>query len=125
MIDAKQLRIGNIILLQTPQGDYDVHTIESGTEIDDSSKLSYIPITKDILEKAGFKKASFEGEEIDNLWKLGRYFSATEFPEVGIEVYCIGEKVPAKYVHQLQNIYFAITGTELKLPVEDITIGAR
>jgi len=120
MIDAKQLRIGNIILLQTSQGDYDVHIIEKGNEIDDNSRLSYIPITRQILENAGFTKANFEGEEIDNLWKLGRYFSATEFPEVGIEVYCIGERVPAKYVHQLQNIYYAITGSELNLPVEKI-----
>lgn len=125
MIDAKQLRIGNIILLQSPRGDYDVHIIQKGNEIDDSSKLSYIPITRQILEKAGFKKANFDGEEIDNLWKLGRYFSATEFPEVGIEVYCIGEKVPAKYVHQLQNIYYAVTGSELQLPIENITSNRR
>jgi hypothetical protein len=81
-----------------------------------------IIITEDWLGKLGFKEL-YEGSATKILEVL--YESNPLFPcrieltvdsEVGINVLgmCI-LKVPVKYIHHIQNLYYTLTGTELKI----------
>ena len=74
-----------------------------------------IPLTEDILLKCGFEvsgesfiKACFSIEDVHNgdTWYLYMY---DEDNECDVHVGII------KYLHQLQNLYFALTGSELNI----------
>jgi len=74
-----------------------------------------IPLTPEVLEKCGFHKQNNawvpEGHESKGyttwdftIWDGGRgeyYYNSAEFP------------TPLQFLHQLQNLYFALTGEEL------------
>lgn len=89
----------------------------SGCETD-SPECNPIPLTLEWLERMGFKKVPngvgllvLEGYvEISSLF--------TGFPlTLGID----GSRMPlhqVKYVHQLQNLYFALTGEDLEIKME-------
>lgn len=71
-----------------------------------------IPLTKEILIKAGF-------EEYENIYELrigGCCFVFYIYSDA-IEFYIEGIGVDVKYVHQLQNLYFALTGKELEINI--------
>ena len=68
--------------------------------------LIAIPLTKEWLLKAGFERLFPTG----STYSL-RDFNVSDFGENGIYHYDV--KQPIKYVHQLQNLYFAMTGEEL------------
>lgn len=79
--------------------------------------LEPIPLTEEWLLKFGFEE--FEYHIKNNLiwykkWPLPIFYGSN-----GFEKYLIhdlgGRFVVLKYVHQLQNLYFALTGEELKL----------
>lgn len=81
----------------------------------DISHYSGIPLTPEILDKAGF------GHEGDGVYcdrwimqiKLNKgIYTAHLFEEVGGETWYIKD---IYYVHQLQNLYYEVTGTELKI----------
>jgi len=85
-----------------------------------------IPLTPEILERAGFEKefsASNIGvtvEETLNFRKYGgtrTYFTGWQNGKVHIspDMNCCAS-IKLKFVHQLQNLYFALTGEEL--PIE-------
>ena len=112
---ATELRIGNWIMAQ---GLSSKVTIGMLKEIFLNSE-EYGPdfLTEDWLEYMGFKQ--FDKE--DNCWAIG--YKEEEFGyscdfEVNInkdnswhvEIYA----VTLEYVHQLQNLYFALTGKELE-----------
>jgi hypothetical protein len=64
-----------------------------------------IPITKEWLLKFGFKDAL-------------NYFKIKHFRIIMLEDRYFFDNIPLteiKYIHQLQNLYFALTGKELKL----------
>jgi hypothetical protein len=81
----------------------------------------YLPIllTPEILEKAGFTKQydkfvikdsdghdlEFEGIDEDGILQPYPYYTGAN----------ISEKAKPKYLHQLQNLYFALTGEELSI----------
>jgi len=76
-----------------------------------------IPITEDWLLDLGFEKEEgklyslYVDDNLDvSLW------SDTYFSNPTIELTCNGRVVckDIKYVHELQNLYFALTGKELK-----------
>lgn len=77
-------------------------------------ELSPIPITEEILLKCGFEKVRYEKYAHNKLNKLRAY------PHVmknGFGAYIMGAyTLPnIKYLHQLQNLYFALTGEELNI----------
>ena len=130
-MDAKELRIGNWVetyMFVVSGAWYDKEGVQHGVDtitepalrqrqitIDDlqiisSSPLACyrpIPLTPDILIEAGFR----EGED--------RFYSYRECPLkvfYDMEQVCYGDfmlEVTIKYLHQLQNIYYALTQTEL------------
>lgn len=74
-----------------------------------------IPLTAEILEKAGFepldygsRDTSYYIPERDNDFFLRYYVLEDVVRHEGKEI---------KYLHQLQNLYFALTGEELKIDV--------
>ena len=131
MIQANELRIGNWVT-------YNQESVDKGTEIipikvpcinveaavslDDGFTNSYffneinpIPLTPEILVKCGFKK-------LNNAWVPIDY-SATDYLKWSFTIwdnkdgtyrYNSAEFIPElKYLHQLQNLYYALTGEEL------------
>lgn len=117
MIQANELRIGNYILMN---GEVvrvgwslikDVRDQKKGIETNQNkgSKYDGIPLTPEILEKAGFKK----DEEYNCLYLSFGLFQIRTWSDgsvgLSVEEYNCTQ---IKYAHQLQNIYFALTGGE-------------
>ena len=110
---ANELRIGNYILFDNDV--YDVRGFVNERvkihkrEVYIGQLFKPIPLTEEWLLKFGFSK-----------WKNKNNFSKGSFI-----VYTLSKKgfhfgkkslrVELKYVHQLQNLYFALTGEELKI----------
>jgi len=63
------------------------------------------PLTEEILEKCGF----VEGEWLDET-SLRYLYQANDILYISDSYSC-----PCKYLHQLQNLIFALTGTELEI----------
>lgn len=114
MIQANELRIGNL----TQQGEVK-NFFESGVHVGygktyNFNELEPITLTEEWLLKCGadFKKKSNHNEcDIQNI--------CFEFNENLNLIYTAGEGVklsePIEFVHQLQNLYFALTGEELQI----------
>lgn len=133
-IDVKELRIGNKFLNE--QGGIDeVYCIEEGginwyAPLYDPDDKTYeevvnpIPLTNDILEKCGFK----ENTDKSYYWK---YPNLRYWENKGMTIvlqdgefrkynYCEDDFYSTMYpeltsLHQLQNLYFALTNTELTI----------
>ena len=92
-----------------------IKTIES--KIDSKSfHFKPIPITEEWLLKFGFKKRKnrhlFHWENKIVISEYKDEFENFFYPKTGYDIRFSNE---IKYVHQLQNLYFALTGTHLKL----------
>ena len=111
-MDEKQIRVGNLFeRIDTMSNEtlgvaeFTAHTwYRIGECIDNLEWYTPIPLTKEWFLKFGFKK---EGNTA-KYWTLGTVdlweISGTYVNDLDYEV---------KYVHQLQNLYFALTGEEL------------
>ena len=120
-MNAKDLRIGNCVLLDTGLTLPDFHIIRANDiqVIDDKIlkdiSIEPIPLTEDVLLKYGFENLSEDWYEI-NLFDGTRKLSINlnEGWAIGDEDY-IREVVfnGTMHLHQLQNLYFALTGKEL------------
>lgn len=110
---ANELRIGNLLKNDG------VVVIADGVSILDiwSETGNYyepIPLTPEWLERFGLKNTACRTYEHDNFYWEFIVQSADELvlieePDTGRVVAII------KYVHELQNLYFALTGEELTL----------
>lgn len=114
MINANELRIGNWILngndhpIEVGYHEIKYATLHPGTQ----NNYEPIPLTPEILEKCGFGKQDNNSHQLDTdvgfcLW--GRNGEINVHAYEGDE---IGEAV--KHLHQLQNLYFALTGNEIE-----------
>lgn len=128
MIAAKELRIGNLHLcrpLNIPRMGISSDGVCSITgfgihiqETNPSEELAGIPLTEEWLIKFGFEKNEAEapGIAIWDEFNIGRFIIANHgtgllpFHFVPVN----GKVIDIKYVHQLQNLYFAVTGEELE-----------
>lgn len=131
MIEAEELRIGNFVLnnkneiieIESIGWQHGINLcVDSGRDycILDAdysfSEITPIPLTEEWLLRLGFeKKASYFLHEKHSVrietgnmyeWNYNRY----EYGKIKIE-----------YTHQLQNLYFALTGEELE--VKDKIVG--
>ena len=114
MIDIKQLRVGNLIYggkgidLIFDVQPQDFETIEKYPH----NYLS-IPLTEELLIKCGFEKQMSWTFKID---LIGNKYLVYYLGEKG---WSIGNKdysdFDCKYLHQLQNLYFALTNKELEV----------
>lgn len=140
MIQANELRIGNLIKLSPLYDSLNTHSDYSIVNGIDKSYcflrtnmtvkwkfVEPIPLTEERMLKFGFEKTvsiigKSETEYIDYRMK---YFVCFLLPDgKGLEVEfwakhnTINERgyiTNIQYVHQLQNLYFALTGTELTI----------
>jgi hypothetical protein len=118
-MEAKELRIGNWVLndrvkntvisinenavgLLTLQGNHISGRIEL---------IQPIPLTEEWLLKFGFD--GYDKAINDNLITI-KGETALIWGELG-STYSHAFHAPCKYVHQLQNLYYALTGTELEI----------
>ena len=139
MIAANELRIGNWVLIDEDGkwNEYQVEGINLATRnknihsfttpfiffkigsvvltIDGDSEedgmVKPIPLTTEILEKCGFVR---KGHTSSNGSKLVIHHPESFYPNgrVYFNSWAIKNEIP-KYLHQLQNLYFALTGEEL------------
>lgn len=127
MIDPKEMRLGNLVKIPDftdPQQVAAVFREDLGFDIplDDISTtfnrirmaaIDPIPITPEWLERVGFDKYGrlpFEMSVNKNIWVS--WINEDEGWMVDIH----GEPfVLIRYVHQLQNLIFALTGSELTI----------
>ena len=130
-MDANELRIWNWVL---NGGNKPVQcSSERICDIDNKILIaSPIPLSPEILEKAGFKKydwqdAYFTGTIFGHLYihfykeRIITRFANVLKDEVGhkmISLGFVGKQTSSDniiYLHQLQNLYFALTGEELNI----------
>ena len=103
---ANELMLGNIVRMANAY-----KTTATVDVIKQAEKFSPIPLTEEWLVKLGFKRwGKFD------LWKTYQTTVCTiaGTTQSGFELSKI-PRVEVEYVHQLQNLYFALTGEELKL----------
>lgn len=141
MIKANELRIGNWVNAKFMTDDFN---FQAKGILDEyallKEKVSYhettlhgIPLTPEILEKAGFEKATIEnsdldlGSEISYITHFARKRLVLEFvgnePNIQINTHWVENVGMAevsltydiKYLHELQNLYFALFGEELTI----------
>lgn len=109
MIQAQELRIGNWYNEFSIPKKADGMLIVKLLQIENAKKIaidvSPISLTFEILESSGFERKNhywtFKNFDID----LNEWFGFNNMVA----------KAPCKFVHQLQNLYFALTGTELTI----------
>lgn len=117
-MEAKKLKVGNIVKLPNDNWAkvFNVGNPDgSGDSVNgyDINLCEPIKLTEDWLLKFGFEKPAYS-------W-IGEKFHLSEWDEYPLN-WCVAfnknnavivDKL--KYVHELQNLFFAITGEELKL----------
>lgn len=137
MIDAKDLRIGNWVNREywnphptEPSIELDscfIYSIQSdrvSVRISDKKviaripreKLQPIPLTPEILEKCGFEYIFPDEHRLE----IGNFIFSIDEDEFQISVKQLDSCLRwihlsnPKYLHQLQNLYYALTGEELQ-----------
>ena len=112
MIDPKELRIGNLVRKNEFRHEIswiDFHCLHSEPQ---SPQYNPILITPEWLERLGFEKINHisEGVIYKKEWlRLNDKCMVIDWRSGGIDCRLI------KSIHQLQNLYFALTGTELQI----------
>lgn len=134
MVDVKELRIGNIVYVRCQDGEHTVESIEKkdgwtgGYKIHMAnglkSSLDYImpiPLTEELLLKCGFETEHYGFSNVNIELSYGCFLCGgiSQDYDVGLFVstngaeYAVSNEI--KYLHQLQNIYYALTGKELEI----------
>lgn len=134
MIKATELRIGNwVIIKDDVRGNYtyeitahDLEEMESFEDDYKSNGVLPIPLTPEILEKAGFEARNERmfRKEINHVMikRVWVYNSNDHYPND--DNWYLGAEnkheeqisgIIINHLHQLQNLYFALTGEELEI----------
>lgn len=124
---ATELRIGNKVSTKDQAGEFTVSEfthdgvffLEKDTDGQSSRTFEYltpIPLTEEwLLLRFGFSKATWSGDidesdidgyVLDNSFWLDNQFVLFRWTETLVKI---------QYVHQLQNLYYALTGEELTI----------
>ena len=113
---ASELRIGNLISWISSGNIEKVMKIDLKYVNEVSEKdLSPIPLTEEWLLKIGFEN---DLEISHNVYFKKHFYLEYPKDEVGYNFGWFGvleTAIKCKYVHELQNLYFILTGTELEI----------
>ena len=128
MINFNELRIGNCV--EHDNRYFKIHsiakvfptldTIEFGIGVVDWNNITAIPLTEEIILKCGFVKQIFKMSgcfiyQLERIIIMKSYANPNDIFSLTIEG--ISPKTWSiasfKYLHQIQNLYCALTGTEL------------
>lgn len=132
MIQLADLRIGNWYIANGKIFIMDMRMMHAFTGFGDPydiKNVSGIELTSEILEKAGFivkddnpkKKQWYEGDVLVNI--CGFEFTNTDKQgsNGGFYSYDLNQgKTIIKYLHQLQNLYYFLTGEELQITFDKV-----
>jgi len=82
----------------------------------DSKELKPVKLTTKLMSKLGFEECYHSDSRIRyHLSDVAKYdFDLTDSKFLEGLVYC-GHYIKCQYLHQLQNLYFILTGEELKI----------
>jgi hypothetical protein len=112
---ATELRIGNLIYLKSKDKIYEISSGHDIEEIDDAPEnfdAKPIQLTEEWLLKFGFVSNPYK-DRYELIAKINIIIECDKTKGL-VDLYC--EQFPhIKYVHSLQNLYFALTGEELTL----------
>jgi hypothetical protein len=121
MINIKELRIGNLVKADNAKiwnEDYNNSIVEVDIDIlldifRDESLFSPIPLTPELLKQCGFERhdLSNNSQQYYTYTKVAFTFNSLH----GWWYYNRNLDIQPKYLHQLQNLFFALTGTELEI----------
>lgn len=125
-MDAKELRKGNLV-------DYEktTHLVtgvinnvvysrwlkqsqEEDDYIDDEDNYEPIPLSPEILDKCGFV-SYHHNPRLEWFFVNGQAYEPFHLKNSRDNKYYFNENIEVKYLHQLQNLYFALTGEELEV----------
>src|SRR6266516_2837844 len=115
MIKASKLQLGNKIIdqhgdivsvIKIATGELDLQFEDMAMAGIDPALCDPIPITPEWLERCTFKKD----------FNISRYFETDNYLiDLNQGQDLSGISVEIKYLHQLQNLYYALTGEELSI----------
>lgn len=111
-MEVRELRVGNWYNWYA-DGEYYQFQVEP-KDFKDEKYLNFepIPLTEEWLERFGFRK-TFDSPFEDFEWSDNNLQLSENF-----DCYLGKFTQPIQYVHQLQNLSFALTGEELKLKTD-------
>lgn len=134
MIKAQELRLGNYIgipnnYLLMPVTKISKNNIEVTTFSGDEKEFSPLPLTKEWLIKFGFKINENGEPEIPTTEGNALSISIRESPYKYAQWLVLTKEfkyyemgVPILFVHQLQNLYFALTKEELIIVPQPLSL---
>ena len=129
MIEAKELRIGNLVnyeqkthrIIGINQTECESIWVNSKTHLDvythKYSQTEPIPITEEWLLKFGFTEYAdyyIYLHDFQNQSIIVKFFAGSWVFYQGF-LNDFNELTGVKYIHQLQNLYFALTGQQLEI----------
>jgi hypothetical protein len=108
---ASELRLGNLVMDGKDIEQVNARMIDMLVKIE--ADFDPIPLTEEWLLKFGFKKTEWDNFNSYRLMIGNNDYTIVLYSDGNCEV---GDIITCKieYVHQLQNLYFALTGEELK-----------
>jgi hypothetical protein len=118
---ANELRIGNKFYLPNGEvGTVSYHEIRLMIVALDKPNYQPIPLTEEWLLKFGFE-INRQTKKENNIWRCYSEEGFFEVEQIGDGFFlddndCYGTEL--NYVHQLQNLYFALTSEELTFKSE-------
>lgn len=124
-MEARELRIGNFVNVRYGDNPHEVQSVglngidlraEDGYSVGamhENDELSGIPLTEEWLLKFGFfeKNLNFYLDGIELYFQRAMRIYVFKYFENKTN----GRYIEIEYVHQLQNLYFALTGSELTI----------
>jgi hypothetical protein len=118
MIKENEIRIGNWVIDNTREKSRYIKLDSNEVyELIGTGNWDYIepiPLTPEILEKAGF-----EEDKLHECYVIKQFGCGVAIEFFDNEINLVGHKsaedLPCKYVHQLQNLIYSLTGEELMI----------
>lgn len=111
---ASELRIGNIVSApevgHVPLMSEDIMDFQYGQK-----EFEPIPLTEEWLKRFGFAEVSEDGlwqADDEELFQIQSEYLNEQWGHIWDAAFT---NAPLEYVHQLQNLYFSLTGSELEL----------
>lgn len=112
-MEANELRIGNYVMWQNTLIHIETHNLFNRTlQKINEDRCNPVPLTEEWLLKFGFISDEITFEL--NGFMLGQY-KDNHFYYLPTNQINLRHKNQIKYVHQLQNLYFALSGKEIIL----------
>lgn len=109
---ASELRIGNIVFSKISGGLITIQYIPIDIDMDN---YGAVKLTEERLLKFGFENSYRSDFTITMQHVTNDKFGIKINVSTGMSLVYLGIPIRVEYVHQLQNLYFALCGEELEL----------